>query len=395
MIVADVVLLLLFVFCLGKLSRSISHSPGIIPVIALASLLGVAQLIGFGSLLLVIDKYSVSVVLACCASASLLAWLAANRLGEVVPAADLPPQKDLALLLGFALIAAVIATPAYQITAMGSDAGVYVNRTIQLATDGALFPAIGIDLEKFPAPLRQRYLDDNFASQAVGHSVLVDGAKIHAGEALAIEFHALPGWPLLLSTSAHFLGLDNAQTITALVLLTFGALAYLVMLEVTRNSLISAAVALSLMCLPITVYFSRYPTVELLLAMLCTGVVYLLLSGIRFSGLVAGLLTGVYSLVHLSGFILMLVASVFAVLLIPSLDAGKRRQFSVFLAVAGVCQLAAIWYVSVVSNGYMSDLMTIGFGSKQSGLTVVLGLALLVIALSIICYPRAKVSDAH
>lgn len=395
MIVADVILFLLFVFCLGKLSRCLAQSPDIIPVFALASLLGTAQLIGFGSLLLVFDIYAVPVLIACCASASLLAWLAAKRFGEVVAAADVPPQKDLALLLGFALIAAVIATPAYQITAMGSDAGVYVNRTIQLATDGTLFPAIGIDLEKFPAPLRQRYLDDNFASQAAGHSVLVDGAKIHAGGPLAIEFHALPGWPLLLSASGYFLGIENAQAVTVLVLMTFGALAYLVMLELTRSSLISAAIALSLMCLPISVYFSRYPTVELLLAMICTGVAYSLLSGIRFSGLIAGLLTGVYALVHLSGFILMLVASVFAILLIPSLDAGKRRQFSVFLAAAGACQLAAIWYVSVVSNGYMSDLMTLGFGSKQSGLTVVVGLALLVIALSTICYPRAKVSDAR
>ena len=391
MIVADVVLLLLFVFCLGKLSRSLSQSPGIIPVFTLASLLGIAQVIGFGSLLLVFDNYAIPVLLACCASASLLAWLAAKRFGEAAPALDVPPQKDLALLLGLALVAAVIATPAYQITAMGSDAGVYVNRTIQLATDGALFPAIGVDLDKFPAPLRQRYLDDNFASP----SVLVDGAKIHAGGALAIEFHALPGWPLLLSASAHFLGIENAQAITALILLTFGALAYLVLLEVTKRSMISAVVAIALMGLPISVYFSRYPTVELLLAMLCTGVAYLLVSGIRFSGLIAGLLTGVYALVHFSGFILMLVASVFAVLLIPSLDAGKRRQLSVFLLVAGASQFAAIWYVSVVSNGYMSDLMTMAFGSKQSGLAVVCGLALLVIALSIMCYPRAKVSDAH
>lgn len=393
MIVTDILLALVFAFCLARLARALAGA-GALAVSALAMLLGIALVVASGALLLVLDSYSVTLLLACGAATSLLGWVMADATAPAAVAAGSPHRHELPILLGLAAIAIPLASPGYQIIAMGSDAGVYINHALQLERDGTRFPALGIALDQLPPALRERYLTDNFAAQG-DRPVLVDGLKVRPGSTPALEFHALPAWPVLMSVPGRLLGIEHVQSVTVLVLLTLGALTFLILRALTANALVGLLSAVAMMLLPIVVYFSRYPTVELVLAMLCAGMVYAFTAGIRHAGVVAGLLFTAYAAVHLSSFILLLIACGAAPVVAAVLDPGGRRQLCAFLLTAGIGQLLAMGYARVVSPGYMSDLLSLGFGTYRIGLLVIGGLALLAIALAAACYPRRGMSHAQ
>lgn len=393
MIVTDVLLFLVFAFCLARLARALA-GPGVLAASGLATLLGTALLVASGALLLVLDSYSVTRLLACGTAAALLCWFMSDATAPAASAGRSPHRYELPILLVLAVIAIVLASPGYQTMTMGSDAGVYMNHALQLERDGTRFPSLGIAPDELPPALRERYLTDNFAAQGA-RPVLVDGLKLRPGSTPTLEFHALPAWPVLLSVTGRLLGIEHAQSVTVLVLLALGVLTFLVVRALTANTVVALLSAVATMLLPIVVYFSRYPTAELVLAMLCVGMVYAFTAGIRHAGAVAGMLFTAYALVHLSSFILLVIACGAAPVMAAVLDPGGRRQLCAFLLASGVGQLLAMVYARVVSPGYMSDLLSLAFGSYRSGLLVIGGLALLAIVLAAACYPRKGVSHGQ
>ena len=388
MIVTDFLLALVFAVCLARLARALA-GPGVLAVAALATLLGIALVAASGALLLVCDRYSVTLLLACGAATSLLCWLMVEAAVPAAVAGRSPHRYELPILLGLAIIAIPLASPGYQVMTMGSDAGVYLNHALQLERDGTRFPSLGIAPDQLPSNLRERYLTDNFAAQG-GRPVLVEGLKVRPGSTPALEFHALPAWPVLMSVSGRLLGIEHVQSVTVLVLLTLGALVFLVLRTLTANAFVALSGAVAMMLLPVVVYFSRYPTVELVLAMLCVGMVYAFTTGIRHAGIVAGMLFTAYALVHLSSFILLVIACGAAPFVAAVLDPGGRRQLCAFLLASGTGQLFAMLYARAVSPGYTSDLLSLSFGTYRNGLFVIGGLALLAIALAAACYPRRE-----
>lgn len=358
---------------------------------ALATLLGIVLLLALGELLLALDAYSVTrLLLACAAIAALAGWAAsAGASGEAASPRDGHEPSQLALL---GLLAVVLASPAYQVIAMGSDAGVYLNHAMQLEHDGRRFPASGVDVARLPPALKARYLADNRSSTAVPAAV-VEGLKVRPQDG-RLEFHALPGWPVLLSVSGRLLGIQNAQYASVPILMALGCFVLLALRALGARPLVAMLVAASTMTLPIVVYFSRYPTVEIVLATTSLGMAWALLSGMRTAGLVAGLAFAAFALVHLSSFIPLLLACLAAPFACATLGAAQRRQASIFLAIAGAAQLLALVAAHLLSPGYASDLLSLSFGSYHRGLGAIAALALAAIALATVLMPWGGARDA-
>lgn len=389
--VIDVALSLAAGYWLTRWAATLA-GPGPMRTFALATLLGIALLLAAGELLLALDVYSVTrLLLACAAIAALAGWAAGAgaRVEAAAPPRDRHEPPQLALL---GLLALVLAAPAYQVIAMGSDAGVYLNHAMQLEHDGRRFPDAGIDVARLPPALKARYLADNRSSAAVPAAV-VEGLKVRPQDG-RLEFHALPGWPVLLSVSGRLLGMQNAQYATVPILMALGCFVLLALRSLGARPLVATLVAASTMSLPIVVYFSRYPTVEIVLATTCLGMAWALLSGMRSAGLVAGLAFLAFALVHLSSFIPLLLACLAAPFACAALGAAGRRQASIFLAIAGAAQLLALAAAHLLSPGYASDLLSLSFGSYHRGLGAIAALAAAAIALATVLMPWGGARDA-
>lgn len=372
------------------LARLASLLAGTDPVarFATAVLAGTVLLVGVGIALLLRDAYSVSRLLLACALLAQIAWIAVGIAWSPPagsPAAGAGNRVPVLLLLG--LVALPLASPGYEIIAMGSDAGVYINHAMQLEHDGRRFPTEAIDVAHLPPDLRARYLEDNRAA-ADPRAPIVEGLKVRADGRL--EFHALAGWPVLLSVGGRLLGIEHAQFVSVPILMAFGGFVFLALRALSANLLLASVCAAASMALPIVVYFSHYPTVESLLAMLAAGIAWLLLSGVRFRGLLAGLAFSAFALIHLSSFLLLLIACLGAPFVLAALEPAGRRHGAAFLVVAGLAQMGALEAAHLLSPGYMSDLFSLSFGSYRNGLYVVGLLALAAIGIAVVAYPRGK-----
>lgn len=353
---------------------------------ATAVLAGTVMVVGVGIALLLRDAYSVSRLLVACALLAQVAWIA---VGFVCPPTSESPAADagnrMPVLLFLGLVALPLASPGYEIIAMGSDAGVYINHALQLEHDGKRFPTEGIDIAHLPPDLRARYVQDNRAAPDP-RAPIVEGLKVRPDGRL--EFHALAAWPVLLSVGGRLLGIEHAQYVSVPILMAFGAFVFLALRALSAEILLASLCAAASMALPIVVYFSRYPTVEGLLAMLVAGIAWLLLSNVRFRGLLAGFAFGAFALIHLSSFLLLLIACLGAPFVIAALEPTARRHAAAFLAVAGLAQMVALEAAHLLSPGYMSDLFSLSLGSYRNGLYVVGLLSLAAIGLAVVAYPR-------
>lgn len=401
MIAADLLLLGVFLTSAYALAGTLANHSSMASRVVLASLLVFGLVIVTGSLLLLLDAFSVRVVLAC-GALLVLAWAGLASRGDEGHGAPRPSGSGNVpgtgtgggeIVLGAFLLASLLAAPGFEITAMGSDAGVYVNRALQLATHGDLFPVIRVDVEALPPALRDTYLADN---ARMAGTVLVEGAKLELrGGTRSIEFHALPAWPIVLAVAAHFGGVGSMQFASVLILATWALSLYVILMHLTRRADVSVGVAILATILPISIYFAKYPTVELLLAMTFGGMVYLVATRPRRVGVLAGALVGVYALVHMSGFVLVLVALLALPLILPLLEAPARREVSSFLAVAGLSHLLALAWARQVSGGYVGDLLAMGFGTTDRGWLVLVSLDLAAIAAAAMSRPWRQQADAR
>lgn len=390
--IADAAFAIIAGYCLARLSRSLTDG-GAIAVFALATLAGMTLLVGVGTLLLMLDAYSVTVVLAGSAAIALLACVAVEACAMPAPEQPVSPTRhELSVLLLLAVVALPLASPGYQVIAMGSDAGVYLNHAMQLEHDGRRFPAAGVDIGLLPPALRDHYLADNRI--AGGPPALVEGLKVRRDSTM-LEYHALSGWPVLLSVAGRLLGMDNAQFVTVPMLMALGAFILLTLRAMSVSALTSLLCGMATMALPIVAYFARYPTVELVLAVIGTGIAWALVAGIRGCGVAAGLAFATYALVHLSSFIPLLISCLAAPFLVASLAPWARRQLCLFLGIAGLAQLFALAAARSLSPGYMADLLAMAFGSYQHGLWFIGGLALIAIAMAMATFPRVRWSGAN
>lgn len=385
--ITDVLFAIATAYGLARLARILA-GPDPVARFATAVLTGTVLLVGGGIGLLLLDAYSVSRLL--CASALLaqVAWIAAGAAwpsDAATVAAPAPPRAPVLLLL--ALVALPLASPGFEIVAMGSDAGVYLNHAMQLERDGRRFPAEDVDVARLPPDLRATYLRDN-RTVPDPRAPLVDGLKVRGDGRL--EFHALPGWPVLLSVGGRLLGIEHAQFVSVPLLMALGAFVFLALRALSAGFALASTCAAATMALPIVVYFSRYPTVEALLAMLAAGMAWLLLSPVRARGLLAGMAFGAFATIHLSSFLLLLVACLGAPFVLATLEPPARRQAAAFLAVAGILQLVALATAHQLSPGYMSDLFTLSFGSYRTGVVGIAGLSFAAIALALATCPRAR-----
>lgn len=379
--VTDAALAIIAGYCLTRLSRSLTKG-GAVAVFALATLAGMTLLVGLGTLLLMLDTYSVTVLLAGSAAVALTASVAADgRPSRTLERPESPARPELPVLLLLAVLALPLASPAYQIIAMGSDAGVYLNHAMQLEHDGRRFPAARVDPNQLPPALRDHYLADNRTAGG-NQQALVEGLKVRS-DATTLEYHALSGWPVVLSVTGRLLGMDNAQFVTVPLLMALGAFVLLTLRAMTASALTALLCGVATMTLPIVAYFARYPTVELVLAVSCAGGAWALVAGIRASGIVAGAAFATYALVHLSSFIPLLIACLAAPFLVASLEPPARRQLSLFFGIAGLAQLFALVAARLLSRGYLTDLLGLAFGRYQFGLWFIGGLASIAIATAI------------
>lgn len=395
-VILDTILLVSLVAFSVRIVLSLSPAGGLLLVAGLACLLAMAQLIMVGTVLLLLDAYSVRTALAFCALASPLICVALEFRERAFPSAVRQSVRLEAPLAGCLLVAAiVIGAPGFQVTPMGSDAGVYVNRALQLSKDGALFPKVGIDVARLPDELRTHYLADNIRTAGFHRPVLEEGAKLRISDGeSAVEFHGLPGWPILLSVSAHLAGIENLLAVSTLILFALVALMYATLMAVGRNALVAAAMALVTLSLPLVAYFARYPTAELFLALVTVGLVSSLLYVKRAPGTFAGLLVAVYSLVHVTGFVLLIVASIYAVISAPMLSSRGRAILASFLFTAGIGHGIAFSISRHTSNGYVTDLLVAGFGSEMWGRWTMYGIDAFAVGLAVSLYVLARRSSA-
>lgn len=389
--ITDAALAIIAGYCLTRLSRSLTNG-GALAVFALAVLAGMALMVCGGTLLLMLDAYSVTVLLAGCAAFALLACVAADASSMPREPTILPPRRELSTVLLLAVIALPIASPSYQVIAMGSDAGVYLNHAMQLEHDGRRFPLVGVDADLLPPTLRNHYLADN-RTPGGRQPALVEGLKV-SDDGTKLEYHALSGWPVLLSVAGRLLGMDNAQFVTVPLLMALGAFVLLALRAMSASSLTALLCGIATMTLPIVAYFSRYPTVELALAVCCAGIAWTLVSGIRACGFLAGLAFAAYALVHLSSFIPLLISCAAAPFLIASLAPPARMQLCAFLGIAGLAQLFALVAARALSPGYLVDLLSLAFGSYRHGLWFIGGLALIAISIATVTQLRLRWTHA-
>lgn len=377
----DVGLAILAGFGLWRLGRALAGGR-CLEAFALATLSAICLVVGIGVALLAFDAYSVTRLLFCTALLAVLAGsgIASRRREAPIPH-PLPRRGDsLSILAIFGIVALALASPGYQIIAFGSDAGVYFNRAMQLEHDGRRFPAAGVDARTLPAGLRERFIVDNRVTPPPREAV-IEGLKVRA-DGLTLEYHALPAWPVLMSIPARLLGRGNAQFVTVPLMMAIGMFMFFALRRLTASTATALLGGLALMSLPITVYFARYPTVELLLATLSCGAIWIALSDLRWRGALAGMCFATYALVHLSSFIPLLLALAVAPLVLAARGPGDRAELKVFLGIAGLGQLAGMIAGRVLSSGYMHDLYGMAFGSYRSGLLFVGGIALLAIGIS-------------
>lgn len=388
--IADVGLATIAGYCLTRLARSLTDG-GAIAVFALTTLAGLILVVGAGTLLLMLDMYSVTVLLAGCAAAALAASVVSEALAMPAPRRSVAPTRfEVPVLLLLAVLALPVASPGYQVVAMGSDAGVYLNRAMQLEHDGRPFPTSGVDASQLPPVLLDQYLTDN-RTAAGSQPAVVGGLKVRA-DGTTLEYHALAGWPVLLSVSGRLLGMHNAQFVTVPLLMALGAFVILALRAMSASALTSLLCGVSAITLPIVAYFSRYPTVELVLAVTSAGIAWMLLAGIRACGIVAGLAFGAYAVVHLSSFIPLLISFLAAPFLLFSVAPAGRRELCTYLGVAGLSQLFALAAARSLSPGYMADLFSLSFGSYRNGLWFIGGLAIsaIVVAIAAATFSRAR-----
>lgn len=392
MVILDTILLISLVAFSVRVVLSLCPSGGLLLVAGLACLLAMAQLIMLGTVLLLLDVYSVRTVLAASVIGSLLIFVALEYRERAFPSVVRQSGRLEAPLAGFLLVAAVvIGSPGFQVSAMGSDAGVYVNRALQLSNDGALFPKMGIDAARLPDELKTHYVADNVRTAGFHRPVLEEGAKLRTidGES-AVEFHALPGWPILLSVSAHLAGIESLLTVSIFILFAFIALIYAAVMAVSGQPLVAAATAAVTLCLPFVAYFARYPTAELFLALVTVGLVSSFLYVNRVPGIVAGLLITAYSLVHVTGFVLLIMACVYAIVSAPMLSSRARSILASFLFTAGIGHTIAFNMSRHTSDGYVADLLIAGFGSEMWGRWTMFGIDALAVGLAISLYMHAR-----
>jgi hypothetical protein len=280
--------------------------------------------------------------------------------------------------LAIALAMLPVALPGLEPLRMVRDAGVYSTRALHHLREGRLDGRI-LARDRVRGELlavfdRDNLLETNEASADEGTGGYLPGTYVSPTDRSRFRFQFLPGWPMALAVWGGHFGRERL----------FGAQPFLFVLSIllfafaaereTRGQATPLAALLLLASGPLLLFFTRYPTAELLLMFSFLFVIRFAAERSRAAPVLGAAGVVLFALSHSSSFLYT------PLLGLAAIQARRRgdRRLAGFAALSFGSLLALLPFSFVVSPDYMRYVYVYSFGFLPGGDPLRVGVALVV-----------------
>jgi hypothetical protein len=296
-------------------------------------------------------------------------------------------KKSILCIAIFIIFMIPLISGRYEILEPSSDAGVYTNRGLQILNERKLVPNIEVRNE---LDNKQRGIFDKdnmyYINYKKGSGGFLMGTHLISLKDSSFNFHAYPGWPILMALWGSIVGYEGMLNVMVLLYILVVFLFFLILSIYVKDTLYSIMITIMFGSTPLLVYFSKYTTSELFLLFLALYAFFLVSRNNLIDSATAGLSVTLFSFSHVSNFAYTPLLLLLNILLFSWKDARRSFNASVFIATSLLGCMLSIPYGIIVSRNYFFDIYKGLFSNPRIGVAAVLVFELLCFALSLISF---------